>query len=145
MFIKSFATLGCAIIALTGPAQDSQTKELEGYRCVSNGLRLPLKWHKSTRPHILSRFRRKAMVDLKGKLKLVFPVFYMSNDKPIREVAFPNDVEIQAGIEPSYKMSNKNLETSPRIIGKPVIYHKGDSSPYKIVTVDLGDKIIKKS
>ncbi len=84
------------------------------------------------------------MVELKGKLKLVFPVFYMSNDKPIREMPFPNDVEIQAGIEPSYKMSNQNLGESPRIVGKPVTYRKGDTSLYKVVTVDLGDKVIKK-
>ena len=141
MFIKTAAILTCASIALLST---SQAEELKNYHCVSNGFRLPLKWQKSTQPRLFSRFRRKAMVDLKGKLKLVFPTFYMSNDKPIREVPFPNDVKIQAGIEPVYKMSNQYLDSSPRIIGDAVTWHKGDPESYKIITVDLGDKVIKK-
>ena len=147
MFKRTIALLtGAAgmLFPLAAPGQESPELAPEGYRCVSNGFRLPLKWNKSTRPQIFSRFRRKAMVDLKGKLILVFPTFYMSSDKPIREVPFPNNVAIQAGIEPSYKMSDRELDSSPRFVGETVTYHKGDSAPYKLVTVDLGDKVIKK-
>ena len=128
-------------------AKENTTDDLKGYRCVSNGLRQPLQWRNSSQPRIFSRFRRKAMVDLKGRLKLIFPTFYMGrpkNSKMIREYPFPNDVEIQAGIEPSFKMSNKDLDTSPRIVGNTVTYKKGDKETYKIITVDLGDKVIKK-
>ncbi len=143
--LKQITSLAvCTLISLTAAAQDTSSDNLKGYRCISNGFRLPLKWNKATYPRIISRFRRKAMVDLKGKLKLVLPVFYMSNDKPIREVPFPNNVEIQAGIEPSYKMDSKNLDSSPRIVGETVTYHKGDKDSYKIITVDLGNKVIKK-
>ncbi len=143
--LKQITSLAvCTLIATAAIAQKTTSDNLEGYRCVSNGFRLPLKWKKATCPRIFSRFRRKAMVDLKGKLKLIFPTFHMSNDKPIREVPFPNDVEIQAGIEPSYKMDSKNLDSSPRIVGETVTYHKGDKDSYKIITIDLGDKVIKK-
>ena len=128
-------------------ADDKPAKRLDNYRCVSNGLRLATSWRGASQPRIFSRYRRKAMVDLKGKLKLVFPTFYMARIKPvkaIREYPFPNDVQIQAGIEPSFKMSNNNLDTSPRIVGNTVTYRKGDKETYKIITVDLGDKVIKK-
>ena len=87
------------------------------------------------------------MVDLKGKLKLVFPTFYMARIKPvraIREYHFPNDVQIQAGIEPSYKMDYKDLETSPRIVGDTITVKKDGKATYRIITVDLGDTVIKK-
>ncbi|MBN2640586.1 MAG: SGNH/GDSL hydrolase family protein [Victivallales bacterium] len=68
----------------------------------------------------------------------------MSSDRPVREIPFPNDVIIEAGIEPSYKDSDIDLGSSPRIVGEKITYHKGDKDTYKIITIDLGDQVIKK-
>lgn len=135
------------ILVSSSFAADASKEELKDYRCVSNGLRLPLVWRSASQPRIFSRYRRKAMVDMTGELKLIFPTFYMGRVKPsklVTEYPFPNDVEIQAGIEPSFKMSNENLETSPRVVGNTITYRKGDKGTYRIITVDLGDKVIKK-
>ncbi len=142
MLKTAILTIG-ATAALSTLADGQPAGKLEGYRCVSNGFRQPLKWGQASNPRMFSRFRRKALVDLTGKLQLVFPTYYMSGDKPIREIPFPNSVEIEAGIEPSYKMSNTQLESSPRLVGDRVVYRKGDPDTYKIITVDLGDRVIK--
>ncbi len=142
--LRKLPVLFAYVLVVYSAAADEKNNT---YRCVSNGLRLATGWRGASQPRIFSRYRRKAMVDLKGKLKLVFPTFYMARNKPvkaIREYPFPNNVEIQAGIEPSFKMSNKNLDTSPRIVGNTIKCLKGDKETYKIITIDLGDKIIKK-
>lgn len=147
--VNKIIILVAVILTASLTIADSQIhNDLEGFRCVSNGFRLPIVWRNASQPRIFSRFRRKAMVDMKGELKLVFPTFYMDRKRPRRVVAeypFPNDVQIQAGIEPSYKMSNEKLDSSPRILGDNTItYRKGDTETYKIITVDLGNTVIKK-
>lgn len=145
--IKKTIILIVAMMLFCSFAASASKEELNDYRCVSNGFRQPIVWRNSTQPRIFSRYRRKAMVDMTGELKLIFPTFYMDRKPPskmITEYPFPNDVEIQAGIEPSFKMSNENLDTSPRIVGNTVTYKKGDKETYKVITVDLGDKVIKK-
>ncbi|MDA3797723.1 MAG: hypothetical protein PF692_01425 [Kiritimatiellae bacterium] len=148
MLKKLLIFIASAILASSAFAENQSAENLKDYRCVSNGLRLPLVWRASSQPRIFSRYRRKAMVDLKGELKLVFPTFYMDRilpDKIVKEYPYPNDVQIQAGIEPSFKMSNENLDTSPRILGNDIItYKKGDKETYRIITVDLGDTVVKK-
>jgi lysophospholipase L1-like esterase len=143
--LKRAILLGAVVVAASAiKAEDNSVEDLRDYRCVSNGFRQPLRWGKASCPRIFSRFRRKALVDLSGKLKLVFPTYYMSHDKPIREIPFPNSVEIEAGIEPDYKMGCTQLETSPRLVGDRVVYKKGDADTFKIITVDLGDRVIRK-
>ena len=73
MFKKKILTV--TTLLLPAIASNEKPEDLKGYHCVSSGFRQPLKWGKASQPRIFTRYKRKAMFDLKGKIKLVFPLY----------------------------------------------------------------------
>jgi len=136
------------ILPVSADESSDATVSTQGnLRCVSSGLRLATAWRKLGQPDAIFRFRRKAIVDIKGKLTLVFPTFYMGRKEKslvVEEIPFPNTLRIQAAIEPAYKMSSTDLKTSRRIMSDIITCDKESADAYKTVTINLGDTVIGK-
>lgn len=110
-------------------------------KVVSTGLRMTNSTLATTgNKSMTTRLRRVATVDLKGVLEFVFPTFRVTP----KEVALPNNYNVQVAIEPTFRALNTGLNLSTKIKSNIVSLNVSDVLGYVVATLDLGATVIPK-